>query len=245
MEQRVFLSGANRVSLHSAGSTLWVEKKYGSQLTGYPVIWPVSRCETEASLLEYLSQRFGSPEIRFPRVYSCDPSGLLKMEYCPGKPLAVCREAELDRPELWKALFRLLYGLSGISRGTAAAIIGPALARQSAIRDCMLREKIKDAAALDGFAKDMPDALCLGDLSLNNILLDGGHLWILDLECAHWGKQGYDAGQLLAMSRACWPDGSIYDSIKDAFVQSIPDARYRASARLWEERFLPFYQNKG
>ena len=43
MEQRVFLSGANRVSLHSAGSTLWVEKKYGSQLTGYPVIWPVSR----------------------------------------------------------------------------------------------------------------------------------------------------------------------------------------------------------
>lgn len=240
-------SGANRVTLHSGSGRQWIEKKYEAQLTGYPVHWPVSRGGTEAALLEYLPQFLRSEKLHFPRVYRWDPArSILSMEYCPGKPLSACSESELLGPLPWEELFQFLYSLQALSRKTMEAAIGPVFAGQEEIRRCMLREKIGvkhgDASAFGDSAAT--DTLCLGDLSLNNILWDQERFWLIDLECAHMGSQGYDAGQLLAMARARWADGPVFAKIERAFLESIPDAAFRAGGRFWEEKFLPFYSHK-
>ena len=232
--ERVFPSGANQVELVRRGSGLAVRKTYQAQLKSYPERWPVSRREVEAFLLGWMRDHC-APGVRVPALLERGENFLL-LEHCPGTPLAECATARLRDAALWRALFETLYALRLLRWDALDAETQALLSAQRPILDCMLRWKTQGDISPDR----RPNRLCLGDVSLHNILFSG-ELVLLDFECGHWGYAGYDMGQLLAMAETHWPASLLEETIYPAFFHAAADERERQDCLYWRDRLKPYY----
>ena len=102
-----------------------------------------------------------------------------------------------------------------------------------------LKIKTRDAAL------ERPNIFCLGDLSPNNILYNqNGELYLIDFECSHWGSEGYDIGQFLAMFFVLcqqYNNMELYNTIECQFINTICDKYYVMQCFKWQHQLLPYY----
>ena len=274
MEAAVRLSAGtcNALDVLQRDGRVLVRKTYREKLKNYEERWPLSRRDAEAGafrLLDRLIREKSHRCLAVPCLYpEFDRPDTLTMDYIDAPPLGTLLEApgppasDLPGGEPLRDLFRLLSELRKIApedlEGQDPSFLD-ALSRQDQILTCMLRNKhggsVPTGAVRGG--QTGPDCLGLGDLSLNNLLWDGSRLWLLDLECVHWGWPGYDEGQLLAMAQAqrgrrgqAW-----YRTLNQAFGENVrarghaqggrPEGSELAAAvRAWQASFLTYYTHR-
>ena len=168
-------------------------KIYRSHLKCYDTQWPLTRGQVEVDLIHLLTS-LQDDRIQFPRILSWQPkTTTLTMKRLSGHPLSQFQAEDLMDDQLWKPLFSFLENLKNITKQDLLQATGSYFYQQTKIQNCMYQNKIEQRPPLG------QPILCLGDVSIYNVLWDTKKPAMVDFECAHWGYMGYDIGQLLAM----------------------------------------------
>lgn len=238
-----FASGANQVTFCKWKDKEAVRKEYKEKLKNYPVCWPISREQVEASLLQKLSKmeekRDASCFIHFPEIYNEEKTKhVLWMEFCEGKKLAEWNPEQLKKTSVWRAFFQFLYHLKELDKYKVEKLTQGAILGQEAIWDCMVHWKLKNQKLPDTWK---PTCLVLGDMSVNNILFDGKQLTLIDFECAHWGYEGYDVGQFLGMAHAMWKTSTFPGYLERILKNSTQDQEWIEKCMYWKQKFERYY----
>lgn len=233
--EKQLTSGSNYVELIETAYGKTVHKRYESRLKDYDVCWPLGRACVEYKLMQAL-RPFAEPYgVRFPQVYEFRETGDLYMEYVEGSTLMKAREVSTKALE---GLFLFLFRLSEATDRFYPEL-SDRLSDQKEIVDCMYAWKLSNriTPAPQGAA-----CLCLGDVSLHNLIYDGERLCLVDLECAHMGYPGYDIGQFLGMADAKLADIDIYTGICRAYETVITDAAYKERCEYFRSLFAEYYR---
>lgn len=222
-----------------------VYKKYNAVAKDFGISLPITRSKVEKNVINYLANCFSSRIVHFPKILNFNNElPMLIMENCNANPIS-CLKMELFPPiENWKDFFVIIYDLKKISFKLAKQIFDNEIENQNVIRNIMYELKITNT---DAFDLGNPNTFCLGDLSTNNVLIGKNKIFIIDFECSHWGYEGYDIGQFLAMLFIlCKKNNNIsyYKSIINYFKKIISDKNYIKKCFMWREILLPYY-NRG
>lgn len=172
-----------------------------------------------------------------PELFIWTPPDTLTMEYCNGLRLRDLPQEQLPDATLWSQLFDLLYEIQQMSWASLSPVLQTALEGQYPIWDCMRRWKTNRTS----FVEPPHACLCLGDVSLNNLLYDGQRICLLDFECAHWGCSGYDGGLLLAAAESWWEGQPVLGNLMDGFHFSRGDESWKQDCLAWRARLWDFY----
>lgn len=235
--EEYYPSGVNYVSLEQNSEIPFIRKRYEVRLREYPEDWPLTRGDVEAEILKLLNTLTEGTPFRVPRLLSREPPDLLTMEFCPGERL---RDLPLDRlPDrtLWSQLFDLLHRIQLLPWESLSPSLQSALDGQWPIWDCMRRWK----TSRNTYTEPPHTCLCLGDVSLNNLLFDGNQICLIDFECTHWGCMGYDGGLLLAAAGVRWADLPVLDEVTAGFQSCRADEDWKQSCLFWRERLWDYY----
>ena len=233
----IFPSGVNYVSMEQEGGKPYIKKRYEIRLKDYPEDWPLSRGDVEAELMVLLRSMTEGTRFRVPKVLHRTPPDLLTMEFCPGERLRDLPLDKLPDKDLWTQLFELLYRIQQIPWDAFSPSLQRALEAQWPIWDCMRRWKTDRST----FTEPPHTCLCLGDVSLNNLLYDGDKICLIDFECAHWGCAGYDVGLLTAAAGVFWEGQPILDVVNEAFISCNADESWKESCMFWKGRLWHYY----
>lgn len=233
--EKQLTSGSNYVKLIETTYGKTVHKRYESRLKDYEVCWPLGRACVEYKLMQAL-RSFAEPYgVRFPQVYEFRETGDLYMEYIEGNTLA--RACEVSTKAI-EGLFLFLFRLSKMTARSYPEL-SDMLSGQKEIVDCMYAWKLSNRITP---APQEAACLCLGDVSLHNLIYDGERLCPVDLECAHMGYPGYDIGQFLGMADARLAGIKIYADICGAYETVITDAAYKQQCEYFRSLFTEYYR---
>lgn len=237
-----FSSETNSVSLKNRGNSVYVEKRYFEKLKNYPLVnWPLERAAVEAFLLLFLQKRVEKSRIFVPVLYKFQAPDVLEMEYCMGTQLLEAPFEAMYEEEIWKQLFSFLYGLTDVKEEYLLKMTKDAFSEQKKIFDCMKHWKFQDIVRPPAGSYG---CLCLGDVSLSNIIVSERGFTLLDFECAHTGYQGYDIGQVLGMIEVYRPDKRMEMILESALETSVKDSFYKECCFYWKKRFADYYSVK-
>lgn len=237
-----FSSETNSVSLKNRGNGVYVEKRYFEKLKNYPLVsWPLERAAVEAFLLLFLQERVEKSRIFVPMLYKFHAPDILEMEYCIGTPLLEAPFEAMYEEEIWKQLFSFLYSLTDVKEEYLLKMTKDAFAGQKKIFACMKHWKFQDVI---NPPEGSYGCLCLGDVSLSNIIVSERGLSLFDFECAHFGYLGYDAGQVLGMMEAYRPDKKMKILLEGALETAVDNHFYKECCFYWKKRFAEYYSQK-
>ena len=233
-----FDSKSNYVLCRRDENGEYIEKTYRRKLRNYDVEWPESRAFVEAFFLGYLKSK-QTRHVSVPQIYQYIPPGCIQMEYCKGTPLSDAPVNDLMDIDMWTVLFGFLQSLSELPYAFVKEQTNGAFQKQEEIFRCMIRWKMQGRL-------DVPypeqNCVCLGDVSVNNILVSGKRFYLLDFECAHWGYTGYDIGQLLGMLNATMKNRDVLEVVKKAFQKTVLVPSVYENCLYWKKRFCDYYQ---
>lgn len=219
-------SKSNRVIRN--GNT--ITKCYSRKLKEIPVKWPKTRKNVESSLLKML-QPLHNEKIRFPKILK-ETYTSITMTFIDAKPIHEIGIQSVLEKDLLRHLFLFLYDF--YRQDYQRYINKRDLHKQRKIAYYMRLWKCKEYYPIQ------EECLCLGDLSIHNILVGKDYLALIDFECAHLGDIGYDIGQLLAMIQAAYPND--YKKVETVLFLTISDNEFIEKCLLWKERLFPFYK---
>ena len=234
-----FSSETNIVALKCREGKHYIEKRYCETLKDYPSVnWPIERAAVEAALLTFLKERLNGSRIFVPVLYKFCAPDILEMEYCMGTKLFEAPYEDIYNPYIWEQLFSFLYGLTDVKEEYLLEMTKDAFVWQQKIFDCMKHWKFQDVIRPP---EESYGCLCLGDVSLSNILVSVRGFTLLDLECAHIGYLGYDIGQILGMMEVYRPDRRMGMFLEYALENSVKDPLYKECCYYWKKRFAEYY----
>lgn len=269
VNKKGFHAKSNYITLENDGKHFILKKKYEEKLAAYDVKWPLSRCKVERETLRLLEKRLMHHDcLAVPHIYPASVSmkNMIEMEYIDGQTIYefmsgahACISSSSDdhsgidtqiNAHMFQDLFQFLYDLRTIMFFDLEKEFAEALHQQDPIVRCMYHNKLKDQVRLVSTGQGV---FCLGDLSVHNMICRQDQLYLIDFECAHFGYDGYDIGQLLGMCQAYanvfynTQAKNIYDIVGEGFrlfikEYAIPDAYVRLCER-WKERFCEYYRN--
>ncbi len=266
-----FPSAANEVKRICSDGIDVVEKTYAEVLTGYPdVVWPLSRMTVEAAVMQLLRDDLPG-DVSVPVRRASEGRTLRMDHVPGRRLSEVTDAVLYDRSlweRIFRA-YASLRDPARLMK--AKAVLGDVLSAQKSILKCMLAWKTdldpSEWMPDDRHDADRPAALpwrkiqfCAGDASGNNILLCGARddmqrcaetgasmddrvrgICLLDFECAHIGWQGWDVGQLLAVTEAERPEKLMREIVFPAFEAAVPDPDCRAACLFWRDHFQNYY----
>lgn len=267
VNKKGFHAKSNYIMLTNYENHSTIRKEYEEKLATYDVKWPLSRCEVEReTLLELEKRLLHHDTLAVPHIYhsSVAKKNMIEMEYIEGQTIYelmseqhahdsdlyndhVCADALISAHK-FKTLFMFLYDLREIKVADLKKEFVEVLYKQDLIVNCMYHNKHKDRVCL---APAEQGVFCLGDLSAHNIICTPEKLYLIDFECAHFGYDGYDIGQLLGMCEVyanIFPNvyaKRIYDIIDEGFrlfvkEYHIHDA-YIKLCEQWKKSFYEYY----
>lgn len=250
-----------RFDAQKSNGTL-LRKFFAEKLVCYETKWPLSRMDVEIAIHEKISfllkndtNRTFLNMIGVPSIQSVDrEKHFFTMEYIEGQTIWNLFSNQYDdvgdirslpsllKKEHFQALVRILLQLQKIELDDFPEDTQMHFQNQKCIVECMFKNKIKNQLPIP---EEPNGVLCLGDLSLNNILFDGKKLYLIDFECAHFGYSGYDLGQLLGMSKAYQKRVSlfqpIYNNMNEAIHCEIKDSGLLNNIMMWKNIFCDYY----
>ncbi|MDX8416258.1 phosphotransferase [Absicoccus intestinalis] len=213
-------------------------KVYHSHLKKYDTHWPLTRAQVEVDMIHLLSS-LQDDQIQFPKIIAWQPkTTTLTMKRLSGRPLSQFQAKDLMDEQLWKPLFSFFEDLKNITKQDLRQATGSYFSYQTKIQKCMYQNKIEQQPPL---GKQM---LCLGDVSIYNVLWDTKKPALVDLECAHWGYPGYDIGQLLAMLQVRFAHTPLLPYLDAHMSQWIQDPLFYQQIIEWKQAFLPYYKSQ-
>lgn len=249
---------SNRLQMDmQKGQCALLHKFFAEKLICYDTYWPLSRMNVEIAVNQEIHKILNNtnmaPFMRLidtPTITSIQPdSNSYTMEYITGKTLLQIfsndQEASLItnlNDDHIKALVHLLNRISKIKLSNFSPDIQKCFKDQTAIVSCMYQNKLKNYLPILPQEKG---TLCLGDVSINNLLFDGKKLYLIDFECAHFGYPGYDYGQILGMTKAyslIYPNfTTLYTKISSTIQTEINDICLLNQIKEWEDNFFNYY----
>lgn len=235
---RQFTSGSNYVEMIETAHGKTVHKRYESRLKDYDVCWPIGRACVEYKLMQALRPFAEQCFVRIPKIYEYKEPGDLYMEFIEGSSLSM---TDSVNEKALEGLFLFLYRLSDITDSSYPEL-SDMLSGQKEIVDCMYAWKLSNriTPVPQGAA-----CLCLGDVSIHNLIYDGERLCLVDLECAHMGYPGYDIGQFLGMADARLTGIDIHAVICRAYETIITDTAYKEQCEYFRTLFAEYYHTPG
>lgn len=240
-----FISKVNDVKLTQIGGRRFIRKAYGTKAFETGIQLPLSRSKVEYRILNRLPEltpvkAYG---VKFPRVNRfIEYPAVIEMEYIIAGNLRQTSSGNLPDAHHFYQLGRFLKAVQELDMSDVTQIFTGLEEVSKRSSSAMLRYKVP--SYLPDETERFYPTLCLGDLTLSNILSDGGSIYLIDFEFAHVGYVGFDAGQLLAEMESSLVGRERSDipaALREGFSKR---NKFSQQCERWKNEFLPYYKRK-
>lgn len=227
-----------------------LHKFFAPKLVCYDVLWPMSRMQIEGACLDLLQTVLDdNPYVAAPVHFSSfDTETSIAMEFIEGISLFDILSNPSASSYAIPSKEQLCFLLLALRKTSSVSLTDFPLDIQSIFLDqleivkCMYQNKLKNQVPVPSTDSRF---FCLGDVSLNNILFDGHSFTLIDLECAHFGYEGYDTCQLLGMTKAYANSSKqfelFYHNLLSAFQHTYSPAKQKQFETL-TDLFYSYYK---
>lgn len=212
-----------------------VDKYFAAAAVGTGIALPVERIKIEERVSNFVSSICQNYEfIRTPKLLDIDYNkSIIRYEHINAQTLGESIEHNNPPKNLIKELFRFLSDLTGIEMAQASELFSGLEDVSSQCEFAQLRYKFGDNIDFMGTSTR---SLCLGDVSLSNILLRDNKLHLIDFEFARIFDRSYDSAQIFSQLNVFLP--RVYG------LELISEHLQGDSFTKWVNLFTSYYRRK-
>ncbi len=226
----------------------YVKKNYAPYAKQTGVNLDTNRILIEKTIIKFLSKKIAaySNDIGIPQIVGFNRTDRSVMfRYINGSRILEINPKQWPTACQWIALIDFLISLYNIRAKKVSKIFSKLIDVQEYNRNHLFKYKCLEPPAL----QDNKNTLCLGDISLSNLLYDNRKIYLIDFEFAHLGYAGYDIGQLGGQLQAMMNSTEHgYSEINSTLllienrvqVYSVLNTGYV----FWKEQFYKYYIRK-